>query len=678
MFERAGGRASRIALLSVFLLVVNVAVAWRLFKAGFLIHMGSAEGFYVALARYISAHWDVIWGWWPLWYAGMPFQNTYQPVLHLLSALLATGAPLQPVRAFHIVVAVFYVLGPVTLFWMVTAISGSLASGFLSALLYSLWSPSALLVRDIRADVGSLGGAKRLLDVVGYGDGPHVSSLTLVCVAILAVHWALRKPEALRVALASAAVVAVPLTNIPGTIGLAFCLFAYVGVYVLGPGNANRLRNLSCLAAIALLGYGLGAHWLPPSTLTLMRRNTELLRPENAFTPKHFWYLALFLGGSLLLVLLFARLRIPKSLGFFVLSVWPFAMLVLGLYWLRVTLLAQPNRFHVELEMMLIPALVLLCRQLLRSHVRLRKAALVVVACLLVFQFFQYRLHARKIIQTIDVSQTSEYKIAHWAAANLPAEERVSVAGSIAFWFNAFADQPQLTGCCEQGRLTAPFVIGEYELSSDAAAGGQAGEISKEWLECMGASVVAATGPRSTERYHFYSHADKFRGVLQELWRDGDDAIFRLPVRFARLAHVVPRASLISRLPVNGVDMEPLAPFARALETEGPAVREARWRDFRSFHISADILAGSAVAVRIAWHPGWRATANGIPIPVQRDALNLITLDPPAAPHTDIDLVFDGGREMKAMNAINIAAVLIFVGLISMGAIRRPRPEIEV
>ena len=69
----------------VVLLGVNVYMSLELFVTEYTRHMNSIEGAYVAIARFLLDH-DWTLTWYPLWYGGGPFQNTYPPLLHFMVA----------------------------------------------------------------------------------------------------------------------------------------------------------------------------------------------------------------------------------------------------------------------------------------------------------------------------------------------------------------------------------------------------------------------------------------------------------------------------------------------------------------------------------------------------------------------------------------------------------------
>src|SRR5258708_7251796 len=99
------------------LIALNVAICWPLFHIEYIDHFNSIEGSVIAISRYMTAHWGDF-SWFPLWHCGMPFQDTYVPLLQTVVAITATLGKMSAAHAYHVVVGVAYVLGPVTLYFM--------------------------------------------------------------------------------------------------------------------------------------------------------------------------------------------------------------------------------------------------------------------------------------------------------------------------------------------------------------------------------------------------------------------------------------------------------------------------------------------------------------------------------------------------------------------------------
>jgi hypothetical protein len=656
--------------LSAALFILNAAIAWRLFRVEYLSQTGTVEGVFIAYARYARDHWPDL-GWCRFWYAGLPFQNAYVPGLYLSVAALSAVAHISAASAFHMVVAFMYCLGPVSVFWMAFRLSHAAGWSFYAGLLYSLISPSAFLAPEIGRDLGSLFWDQRLHTIVGYGDSPHVTSLTLIPLAILALDVALEKRRPIYFVAAALALAAVPLTNWPGAIVLTFAVLAY-GL----SQPAGWLRRWLYIAAIGALAYAIAVPWIPPSTVFATQADTQGFAPINRFTPHHLIYAAALAAGTWMLLRLTAAARAPRHLRFFLLFFFYMAAITLGWYWLGLTLLAQPHRFHLAMEMGFTLTLVFAVRLLLQRWTGLRRPAAVAFAILCVFQFVQYRSYARRLIRGIDMTQTSEYKTARWFDQHMR-DSRVMAPGSTTFWLNVFTDTPQLTGCCPQGVLNQTARVADYGIMTDLTAENRAVENSLLWFKALGVRAVAVSGPRSTEVYKPFRHPHKFEGRLPVLWRDGDDVIYGVPWRNYSLAHAMEPGDLVQRTIRNGVDTDPLIPYVAAIERpEAPELR-MRWPNNETIVIAGNLQPGQIVSVQENFHAGWRATVDGAVRRVFADKLGLIAVVPECSGDCTIELHYDGGPEMRVahwISRIAIAGSLLWV-LLGAGALRAAAPS---
>src|SRR5207253_207418 len=121
-------------------------------------------------------------------HCGMPYRDTYVPLLHLAVAAVASLGHVSAARAYHAVTGVTYALGPPMLFLMALRLGAPRGAAFLSALFYSLFSPSALLMPEVVRDLGGFWGPRRLQILTVWGEGPHITAMTLLPVAILALE----------------------------------------------------------------------------------------------------------------------------------------------------------------------------------------------------------------------------------------------------------------------------------------------------------------------------------------------------------------------------------------------------------------------------------------------------------------------------------------------------------
>ena len=258
---------------AVLLFLLNAYVCRRLFGVEYLRDMGSIEAAYIGLSRYLLAHWRDF-SWFPLWYAGIPAQNTYPPLLHWFVALVALLRGISTAHAYHWATALFYCFGPVALFALTLRLSGSLRAAFIAGALYSTLSPSAWLMPEIGRDTGIF-HPERLSALVHYGEGPHVASLTLLPLAILFLDLALKRRRAIYFALAALSFASVALTNWIGAFALALGVIAYL---LAKPIPSKRFaHDLALTVFVAIAAYCLAFPWIPPSTIAAVDANSKLV-----------------------------------------------------------------------------------------------------------------------------------------------------------------------------------------------------------------------------------------------------------------------------------------------------------------------------------------------------------------------------------------------------------------
>jgi len=140
------------ALLALALFLLNLYICRELFRIEYLPFMGSIEGAFIGISRYIQAHWSDL-TWYPLLNDGTPFPTTYPPLLNLTVALVASLRGISTAHAYHWVTALAYCLGPVALFALVLRMTASRWAAFVAGLIYSSVSMSAWLVPDIARDL---------------------------------------------------------------------------------------------------------------------------------------------------------------------------------------------------------------------------------------------------------------------------------------------------------------------------------------------------------------------------------------------------------------------------------------------------------------------------------------------------------------------------------------------
>lgn len=626
------------------LFALNVFICRELFHAEFIQPMGSVEGAYIAIARYTMQNWADR-TWWPLWFAGMPWANVYQPGFHVVVAALAGWSHVSPVIVYHAVVAVVYCLAPVTLYVFAYAFSGSRRYAFLAGLLYSVFSFSNIL-GSVRHDLGGWWKLRRFQCAVHYGEGPHTAAIMLSPLALLFLHRAVTRRHWADVLIAPLLVAAIFLTNWPGSVGFAMMLLAYAVAF--GP------RRWPMLLAIVALAYGLCCRWMPPATLWTVVSASQYANGNFPFTARHLLVIAACAGliGAMWWLLRGSPdyVRLLAFLVFFTALV-PEVSDLTGF-----ALLPQPHRWALQMEMMVALAVGYWMTQVKSRAVY----GAVVAACLL--QAIHVRTFAAEALRPVDIAARSEYKVAMWFRGHLP-DARVFAPAADSIWLNVFGDTPQVGGCCDQGVSNFQSRVALFTIYSGMNAGARDAEYSISWLKAFGAQAVAISGPRSTEPFHPYAHPFKFDGVLPVLWRDGDDVIYRVPSATGSLAHVMPEQSDVLRPPLHGLDQEAFRPYLLALDDPAAPPASFQWTTRHSAHISANVAPGQIVAVQVSHDPGWHAIANGRPVSIARNALGLMSIHPECSGACSIDLSYQEPVYPRAITWISVVALAGWVAL---------------
>jgi len=297
----------------------------------------------------------------------------------------------------------------------------------------------------------------------------------------------------------------------------------------------------------------------------------------------------------------------------------------------------------------------------------------VLVLCLGGFrQAAIFRQFARPLVRPIDITRTIEYKADQWIDRNLPGQ-RSLIAGDPQYLFNVFSDSPQMAAAHEPTAPNFTQLVAVFTIYTGMNAGDHDAEYSLLWLKAFGNSAVYVSGEKSREYYHAIAHPHKFDGLLPVLWHDEDDTIFRVPARSSSLAHVVPASAIASRQPIHGFDVDPIRPYVAALEDPSLPLAEMMWQGTSHIRIRAPMTRGQAMSVQINYAPGWRARVSGREIPVRKDGIGLVALQPECEGDCEIEMDYGPTTEAWICRVLSLIAVLVMASLISLKVFRSVR-----
>jgi hypothetical protein len=654
----AGAGSPRAFLRTDFLLVflLTAALIWPLFKAKYLDKWASIESTFIADARFLKDHWPHP-QWQPLWYGGTRFDYIYPPALRYGIAALAKFYPMSEARAYHLYIAFFYCIGIAGVYLLVRIACGSRGAAWLAAAATAFLSPSFLFLPAWRAD-SWLHHPTRLGVLIRYGEGPHMTALALLPIALAASFLALRDGRPRSTALAAISSALLVSNNFYGAVALSICFPILLwSVWITHRNNRIWLRAL----AIPALAYGLTAFWLVPSYLRITTYNLRLVSdPGNTWS---IWVALVVTAAYLFLTAKWARGKPELVYTVFVAGLALFFTLdVLGNQFFGFRVAGEPGRLGPELDLALILLVVEGLRRLwMRDTAGSRSMALCIVlmsfATALPYAFQPWR---RIIVADPNYKDRVEFKLTDWMAAHQPGA-RAMATGSVRFWYDAWHDLPQLGGGSDQGVINQLVNLAYTHITNDDF------DTALNWMLAFGVDAIIVNDKTSQEVYHDYADPRRFAGRLPVLFDDhAGDVIYRVPRRFPDLARVVYTSS-VSSLPAMGPqsDLKTLHDYAEALE-KGPDLRAVtEWQNVDSMRIRAEVAAGQSVLVQVAYDPQWRANAGGVPLDIRKDALGQMLIAVPPGQY-DLHLVFETplenqiGKFVSLFSALSVVVLLFF------------------
>ena len=636
---------------SILLAILVVVLIKPLFRLKYLDNWPSIESTFIADARMLSEHLPHT-GWQPLWYCGTRTDYIYPPALRYGTVLISQLGHVIPARAYHLYIAVFYVLGILAIYWLVRIGSGSRVSAWLSSLATALVSPCFLLLPVLKNDSEFL-VPQRLHVLMMYGEGPHMSALAVLTAALAASLVALRKPGRTALAGAGALCALVVANNFYGATALAilYPILAW-SVWVGGRRRDVWLRA----AVIPALAWGLCAFWLTPSYIRVTLTDLKwVAEPGNS--P------GIFLIGAAALYAMFSwgagNGRPERIWQMFVYgSALLLATYVLGFYYFQLRVIGEPARLVPELDLVTILACAETVRILwLNKRFRIPLALLVAVAFA---PAAKYLRHAWSPFPSASPQSAYQYKLAGWVREHLPGA-RVLPVGTVRFWFDAWSDNAQPDGGSTQGMLNQNTLVAKYQILV-----GDRADLAILWLQALGTDAAIVPALASLESYRDYQHPDKFRGILKVLEDDGHGTIiYGVPRVHPGIVRVVDKSAILAVPKISGGDRPALEKYVAAVENQTQPAATLQWQGFDAAQIQATTAEGQSVLVQETWDPAWHAYENGRDLPLRlEDKMGFMLIDVPAGEHT-VRMQFETPLENRVGGIVSALTLLTVLGMVA-------------
>jgi hypothetical protein len=643
-------RKRRVDLAVAFALFVFAALLIRpLFRIEYFNNWGSIDSTFIADARFLVDHWPHPL-WQPLWYCGTRFDYIYPPALRYGTAIVAMMADVSTARGYHLYTAFLYCLGSAGVFALVRTVAGSRAWAAVAAIAIATVSPSFLVLPSFRVD-SALHMPQRLNVLIKWGEGPHISALSLLPFALLFCWRALSQGGALSSVLAALCCALVVAHNFYGATALA----VFFPLIIWSIWITHRDRRVFLRAGwIVLLAYGLSGFWLTPSYLRITLDNLKLVaQPGNA------WSRWLAVLAAILFAAMswkFARGQKCRSYAVFLAgSVLVFSLVVAGHYYLGFRVVGEPHRFVPELDLVLILAVAEILRRL--AGMNWQWGRLVVAAAVLAALAGSYPYLRRPwsvFVADPNYRSRIEYRLGEWLSTHLPGG-RTFATGSLRFWYNVWNNDAQVGGGSDQGILNGILAHAQWQVMNDPQTGRDLA-----WLQAMGADAIVVPEPQSGVVFHEYKAPRKFAGVLPVLYDDGaGNIIYKVPRRYPSHARIV-RTAEADSLPTVPQDdnTDQLAAYVKSLEQGPDRPAEMRRDGPELIRIRATLREGESLVVQESYDPAWRAYSQGKSLEIRKDPVGFMRVY--ATPgDQEVRMVFELPFENRIGRILTALSILI-------------------
>ncbi len=618
-------------------------------------YRGSIEGGYASMLRFIAAH-PSPWGWNPAQYCGMPTALMYLPLVHYLATPLLWIVPgLDAAHAHRIVTTAFACLAPVSVFFFVRYFTRSLWWAFGTALSYTFFSPLYGLIEAIARDRGEVYLPWRLQVLVKYAEGPHTVGLALLPPALAAIWSAGVTRGFPRILIAAVMAASIALTNWVAALALTLSVAAML-LTAAGIRRESGFR-ISRVIAAGALAWLLAAFWMTPAFIRNIAFNWTTDSLNFSLRTSQF----ALLGGclaSLALVRLILLRYLPAEtyLCFVTLACILFGWIVQVRYSYGIDTIPESHRYAMEFSMFLLLALFAWFRLAMRSSNGITRfcaigpAAMMLVAG--VPDALKYASRSHEKWKPVPKEQTVEYRLAGWLAERHPGG-RVMASGGLRYRLNMWSDIPQTGGAFESGlNNRMPHHMAFRVRTGTGSVPGEEGRNAILMMKSLGVEYVVVHGPASKEHYRDYKNPTAFEGLLEQVYREEGDVIYRIP--FTSLAHLVRPDQLPGKF-FRGYERE-LVKYVAAIEDNSQARLKVEWQGTRSLAIAGPIPHGQVISLQVSFDPGWKATQAGHPVRIDKDDIGFMILHPGPAPFTRIELRYNGTREQHLTAMISALA----------------------
>lgn len=584
------------------------------------------------------------------WYLGFPwyvFQNPLMPHLVVLLKFIFSFATLSGL--VKILTAIFYLAVPVGTYFFVRSLAKKEFTALLSALIFStppfllIWLPG---VRGVFEEFGFISWPTYMISNQASAMS-HFLALTLICFISILFLNTLRKFNFKHVFWTAVLMVVLGLANLVGLLALLIILVILLASEAVLDHPGQKIRRA---LLIFLTFFGLSLFWFNFANLSHLYRNTEfggILKNLLSALPLAFVVVPIL---ATLLFLIFDRK--PKLQILFISLTWVLVfggILAAAGFWQK-NITPFPSMLLPELILgtsiliaYLFSLLILALKNFIFNKLSLERANIaligfiVITLCLAIgIASWPYK-KANSYTEGLSaeaLEKTEENQVAQWLKENVTRQERVYATGRLSDILSAFAPINQVKGGGDLGYVNDLWGKAAQEIDQGVEI-----EKTENYLRLLGVKyLVAKTAGQETEREKWdYYYPEKFaQATFLALSKDfGAYQIYSVKLKDPSLVSVVETIAYNDLQKGDFADQ--LDKYAEILDAEDSEI-SVDWENQRSFRFKTTLKINQALVIRENYYRTWKATLDGKPMPVKKDALGFIYLIPGKEGQVEIKL----------------------------------------
>lgn len=647
-------------LIPLGLVILNFFIIFPLFQGEYTQWLQSQEATPIAIAQSISENWPHF-TWNPLWYNGQPSHIFYTPVFPFLELFFKGIFNFSFSQAYRIIVALSYILAPLTFYFLVRYLTKRKIAALIAALFFSLAPSVTYWIEDIGSIASNFSLAPwRFIVINYYGQGTHSLALVFIPLAGLCFLHTLRRANLKNILISTLLIGLIGLIDPFSLLALFLLLFTLLfSEVLLSDDTAQRRVRTSLLTLIISLGFlAFWYNWTFIKNFFSFNQGKEITQTYLGIIP----YAILIIPWVIIMIFyIFGSRKKLQSLfigvGWFTLNF----IIIYAYYFWDKKIVLEANYYLPELDMaiaLMVGVVIMMFYDWMGKlrHPHLAKVFMtwfsLAIILLIFYWTYPFISQAWRYTQPHqNIEKTSEYQIAHWFNQNTDIKNtRVFLTGNNIYWFNLFSKIPQWAG--GWGNLT-PNILRE-EITNHiltSSDGFQSTQLAR-------AAFLPYLGVNSQD----YLYPEKFKD-LEKVYEYQNQVVYKVDLKNYNL--------------IQKVDLKDLSQLKKisSISEEENFENYLTWLDKNNSQdnfnyslinndnilVRGEFKEGEGVLVKSNYNKGWKAKLDGESLKVVPDPMGFLVINPEKKGELEIELQYKKTWDQWLGYGITLATLILLI-----------------